>query len=261
MKTAGQQRAEFSFYELGKEDYQALAERAIAGARVKDERPSCNFSGVELATVDAPIFFAFVQGVHGSLTSQIAVKMSLEQMVDTAMEQEGRFDGKQFLQTIFKTANARVYEYGQQMVAGGQVAATGFAGICDGKRISIARVGSYESYLRREDSTLRFYEGEAKDAAAGKAGVTGNFIGAGKHVLVDIAATDVQAGDVILMTSYKHNDAFLETLEEVLEEESDLDELAITLAQEGAFGGLVSAQAKDIVVDENGVVCVVRIKG
>jgi hypothetical protein len=112
---------------------------------------TARFLALSLGLRSSPMLAAIVDSNKEGLTSQIAVKLSLESIL------EGAFDivnanladsstsdlGHNIVRAAFQKANQRVYEYAHRMVAGGKISARGQVFVYSGDRICIGSVGAF----------------------------------------------------------------------------------------------------------------------
>lgn len=159
------------------------------------------------------------EGVRGTITSQIAVKMAfdaaLERSLDPTLGKTTSPLASAVVREAFKEANARVYQYGHRMGAGGTMAASGvLAALADG-RFTVGRVGSYEGFLFRAGAITPLFE-PAEAQPRPTAGVLTRFIGANAQILVDLASLEVRDEDIIVFTTATLDSAALRICEELL---------------------------------------------
>lgn len=165
-------------------------------------QPAMGFSSFSLLRRPAPLFFAFIEGTKLSVTSQIAVKMSLDAMCSSAMDAPAEARSSHLIQSGFRSANKSVYGYGAKMLSAARIAATGFCGCFDGERFCLGRAGDYEGYLVRSGRVNRVYQpGSADEKALAAGQALGRIIGANKQIAVDLASVKVEQGDLLVVTS------------------------------------------------------------
>ena len=160
--------------------------------------------GTQWTDEPPPLFFAALFGTRENISSQIAVQMSIDAFIETALEvAEAPADpslpvSSTIVREAFKEANARVYQYAHRMGAGGTMGAVGAAACYAGGRFTMARVGSFGGYLVRQRDCMPLFERDEKQSTAG---TLTRFIGANAQVLVDLASLEVAAGDLVAFTS------------------------------------------------------------
>ncbi len=208
---------------------------AIAYGEGEGQPASSSFF-MTLGITRGPLFFAAAEGLRGSITSQIAVKMStdafLERSLDAAAAPAGELpQATLVVREAFKEANNRVYQYGHRMGRGGSMGALGAVACYAANRFTMARVGSYSGFLFRGGELVALFEGDAK-READKAGVLARFIGANAQVLVDQASLEVHEGDVLVFSTYPAVPALSAALVDVLGEKRPLADRAKTIVQE-----------------------------
>ena len=156
-----------------------------------------------------PIAVSIMQPVRAGIGSQIALKMSVDASVDEpirALVNDKVGDAMELLRLAFRESNKRVYEYAHRMGQGGNIAATGLMAVYDGQKMAVGCVGSFAAYLVRQGRVLNFLQEQVPMATVSgearlNAGVMGRFIGANAKILVDLASTQVEEKDMIVLAS------------------------------------------------------------
>ena len=195
---------------------------SIAGGQ---SRPSCSSTAISLnyQNSNAPLLITSVEGLRGSIRGQIAVKLSLDTIVRTALslvpptpgtKYQGP-KGQEVAQAAFKEANQAVYDYSHSMRSGGQIGACGFVAVFDGDKLCMAKVGLSEGYLFRAGKLLPLHQTPPEEG--GRSGALQRFIGANAQVLVDFASVAVKDKDVIVILTNVPPKERLESLTKALE--------------------------------------------
>ncbi len=152
-----------------------------------------------------PVVISVMQPARAGIGSQIALKMSIDASVEEpirALLNDQIGDAMELLRLSFRESNKRVYEYAHRMGQGGNIAATGLMVVYDGHKVAVGCVGSFAAYLIRGERVLNFFHDQLPASGpASDAGVLGRFIGANAKILVDLASTEVQEGDLIVVAS------------------------------------------------------------
>ncbi len=191
-----------------------------------------HFTALSLGIRPSPLIAFFVEAAQESISSQIAVKLSYEAIIEAAFSvvDSGNTNGStaehpslEIVQEAFKAANQRVYQYAHRMLSGGKVSAHALIVSFDGRRVTIGQVGSYESILWRDGRLLRFHE-TSEEVKENRAGMLERFIGANAQILVDLASVRVKDTDIIVVTSLPQNDELLSVFQSTLKTMSSLDE-------------------------------------
>ena len=219
----------------------ALLDSGIAEARlpskIVDLRPNFGHVSLSLGLKRGPVLFSFIEGHGGGVTSQIAVKMSLDAIVERAMRLQaeieaagGALSATEIVQAGLKEANRRVYEYGSKMLSGAKITATGIAASFDGDKFSIGRTGDFECFLWRRGQMVRFFEKTAAQVSAGEA--LERLIGANKQLLVDLATVRVQPGDSIIVTTFGAPDAAARMIAKEMQFETNGDTICHAVVSE-----------------------------
>lgn len=205
-------------------------------------RPSFSSTAISLnhQNSNAPLLIAAVEGLRGSIRGQIAVKLSLDTIVRTALSMvpptpgtkyQGP-KGQEIAQAAFKEANQAVYDYSHSMRSGGQIGASGFVAVFDGDKLCMAKVGLSEGYLYRAGKLLPLHQTPPEEV--GRGGALQRFIGANAQVLVDFASVAVKDKDLIIILTNvppkERLESVTKALERSLKEVSPLEELSRNLS-------------------------------
>ena len=188
--------------------------------------------------VGVPVLCGVLEGVHASLGSHIAVKMARDALVEEALaaaERPPEAGGiaLEVVRSVFREVNAKVYDYGHRMAAGGQVSAKALIASCDGQRVSIGQAGEYESFLRRGEKLMPFFDRSgAAEVKQQRGGVLERFIGANSKILVDLASVAVREGDLIIVTSLAPDTGAQQVIEKALRQTSSAGEAALEIVRQ-----------------------------
>ncbi|MCB0323524.1 MAG: hypothetical protein KDD69_08120 [Bdellovibrionales bacterium] len=258
---------QFALAEVEELDDLELLHGAPFSAAPADQRPVFRRAVLSLGTEKSPLLAAAVEGVKGSITSQIAVQMSIRAIVEAAtahvetLPQVRRAEGAlatDIIRSAFKEANRQVYEYAHKMRAGGRIAATGFVSVYDGRRFSVARVGGFESYIWRQGAFSPLYEPQQATAQT-TPGILQRFIGANSQILVDLASVVVQEGDVLVVTSLPPSEALTRTASEILGSCAGPQDAARRIAQRGFWLQAAVGSGPEYALEKNIFVAVLTV--
>lgn len=214
---------DIAFGDLDNVDYGMLCARTGAS----DERPSVRFRAVSLDPVPpARTFCALVDGARGSFTSAIAMRRSADVMLETLLNSQRNADSRTLMEQALKRANEEVFGYSARMNVQGQLWARTLAAVFDGERVTIARVGNYQSYLGRGGELTPVFEIDPTAAALS--------IGSEHKVLVDFASMQVESGDLLLLTLAEPRPEFQAIFAETLRTSTRMQDAAMRLADVAA---------------------------
>ncbi len=185
---------------------------------------------LSLGTQPGALFVCLLQGGGGGITAQIAVKMSVDAMVDQALSavespqaSEHPF-ASEIVRRSFKEANTQVYQYGHRIGAGGRISATGMLlAVADG-RCTVGRVGDYQGFLLRGNKLSPLFED--LHATTSGPGALSRYIGANAQILVDLASVVVALGDRIVFCNFPVSESQHGELQDELTQNSELALLA-----------------------------------
>ena len=217
-----------------------------------------SYVALSLGLAPSPLLFACFQGGRSGIGAQIAVRMGIDKVVETALSSSSSDKSQlalDIVRSVFSDVNREVYQYGHRMAAGGQISACGLIAVYDGAKISIGRVGNFACYLLRGETLSRFYESDPRTESGG---VLDRFIGANSKVLVDLASVSVEEDDVIVLSTFEHSDSFFRIANDVFSQgEQDLGRCAEELcgsAGEGVISlirvGTPAIQLEEVVFEE-----------
>ena len=181
-------------------------------------------------TLGVPVLCGVIEGVHASLGSHIAVKMARDALMGEAVDAVSRPADPatgvalEVIRGVFREVNAKVYDYGHRMAAGGQVSAKGLIAVCDGERVSIGQAGEYESFLQRGGKIMPFFDRSGAAEIKKHGGVLDRFIGANAKILVDLASVAVREGDFVIVTTLAPGTGAQQIIEKALRQSSSADE-------------------------------------
>ncbi len=207
-----------------------------------------------------------LEGIRGSITSQIAVQLSNTALEETAIEvcenaASGEHDhplATEIVRRSLKRANEEVYRYATKMQAGGKIAARGFLAAYDGGRLTAACVGAFESFLLRDGKLSSLFD--IKQSPNEKAGVLERFIGANDQLLVDLATVRVQENDVFILTSFAPGDELTEVVKDILSQNAEeLSSVSEAIVKKGAFLSAIREESGKSSVEKNAFVAIVRV--
>lgn len=250
----------FTNYRLNDSDVEKMrrADPALA-----DSRPTADLLSfsIDSSSSLSPLFFALIEGEKGSISSQIAVKISLTAMTNAV----GALGGEsapakglvkeypasaEIVRIAMRDANKEVYDYAHRMFVGGKVAATGVVGAYDGSKVSIGKVGNYECILIRQGRLLPFFENAEKNED--RSGMLERFIGANAQILVDLASAAVEQGDIIAVSSIASGGGLFDSLSSILgNTEATLDHLAVKMVEQGAAAVVKRTAAGALMIEQN----------
>jgi hypothetical protein len=215
------------------------------------------------------LVLAALEGVRGSITSQIAVQMSKTAIEDKAcvicsgaLPRGEHPLATEIVRETLREANAQVYVYAHKMQAGGKIAATGFVASFDGARLTAARVGKFESFLLRDGALSSLYDQSPVSSETErdeKGGVLQRFIGANAQILVDLASVSIQPDDIIVLTSLSPGVELSQAVAEVLAQGSDLTILSKRIAEKGLLLSVLQGEDEDYSLEKNIFVAVLRV--
>ncbi|MFN8389635.1 MAG: PP2C family serine/threonine-protein phosphatase [Bdellovibrionota bacterium] len=218
-------------------------------ALFRNEEPSAKGSAALCSTTcrllgaeGSPLFCSVFEGLRGSITSQIAVKMSSDAAIARATEIASTHtteDGAatEVVRESFKSANSEVYQYGHRMGAGGKMGATGLIAGVAGAKLAVGRVGAYEGFLCRDRSIVPIFEPHAAAKPEHAPGMLARFIGANAQILVDLAAVKLKDNDLIVLTTLQDNPQVRAAVEAAAEEKVPLEERARMIARAAVNAG------------------------
>lgn len=220
--------------------------------------PSSTVCGAALLSLGvkpgAPLLLALMQGGRAGIGSQIALRMSLETAVRGPLDQatsaagntEGGAQAIELVRTAFREANRTVYEYAHRMAQGGNVSATGLVGAYDGSKFGVGVVGDHLSLIIRQGRALSFLD-QARNDSSERVGALERFIGANAKILVELAATDLKLGDLVILSNLPFRAWLLELSQEVAKLDLPLASTCRRFAQEALRqqeGGLTKGGEK-----------------
>lgn len=180
-----------------------------------------------------PVVWLFVEGAEGSISSQIAVQLAYEAMVEGVLgvlkdELPASVSAIDIVQEAFRLSNQRVYQYAHRMLSGGKLSARGLIAAYDGKRVSVGQVGSFEAVLYRDGKLLRFHEPSTPHGEQ-QAGMLDRFIGANAQILVDLASVRVRDTDIVCVSSLAPGQELFQQFHAALRGKTSLDETGKTI--------------------------------
>jgi len=232
--------------------------------KIQDSRPACRYLSLTLGRQSAPVLSLIAEGVRGNISSQIAVKLTLDRVVERAIsflnnreaEPGARSLASQLLQASLKAANHDVHQYGQRLLTSGKIAAMGVFGCYDGEVFSVARVGDYSCFLFRNGKIEEFFQEDSSDRP--KKRVFDQFLGAEAKVLVDISSLAVRDGDVAVLTTASPSKRLLEESCSILGAVSTLDE-ATEVLRDAVYRESLVQRADSSALERNVVVQLFKI--
>ena len=241
--------------------FAGVAPHAARGGTVSDLRPVCAHRCLSLRDDDAPtgtLCTVFAEGgAAGGISSQIAVKMAIDEMASSLLE-SAEISPATLIPDAFKRANARIYQYGQSMMAAAQISATGIAAALDSETCTVARVGNYDCFLWREGMLHRFFEQKNWRQERAETGVAERLIGTKPQILVDIASVEISEGDVLVLTSFPAaNDVFADVA--ALFARGEYGEAAAEQIVSVAAKRSAAAHGDNVALNENSFVVLVAI--
>ncbi|MCC6220176.1 MAG: hypothetical protein IT291_02935 [Deltaproteobacteria bacterium] len=194
----------------------------------------------------SPMLVAICKGQDASISSQIATKMAVQGIQEEAFscyEQtpaaslavaEHAGDEKLCIEIIrasFKRANQQVHDYSQRMLSSRAVCCHGTMAVLIGRHISVGRVGQYESFLWRAGQIHRFFQPEPSREAISLA--LSCSIGKDKRVWVELASTELEKSDVVIITTQLFSEKLISRIKMVVQSLGSLDEGCCDLAEFG----------------------------
>lgn len=263
-------------YEYAQSEVRDLSSIFDASQKVQDKRavfwrtafsPFRTSVSQEVGTsVPHVLVVSALEGIRGSITSQIAVQLSNTELENTAIEvcEQAVVESHQYplateiVRRSLKRANEEVYRYAHKMQAGGKIAARGFLAAYDGARLTAACVGPFEGFLLREGKLSSLFD--IKYSPNEKAGVLERFIGANSQLLVDLASVKVKKGDLFLLTTFSPAESLRQTVAEVLEMNLTLEETAKHIAEKGARLSIAEGSDGDSCLEKNPFLSIIRVK-
>ncbi len=207
-----------------------------------------------------------LEGIRGSITSQIAVQLSNTALEQTAIEvcEQATTESHEhplateIVRRSLKRANEEVYRYAHKMQAGGKIAARGFLAAYDGARVTAACVGPFESFLLRGGTLSSLFD--IRQSPNEKAGVLERFIGANSQLLVDLATVKVAKGDLFILTTFSPSEALREMVAETLEQNLSIADSAKRIGEMGTRLSLTRGDGTNSSLEKNTFVAIVRVE-
>jgi len=251
---------EFALTDISNYLVQDVARKTVSTSSFSatDERAVCGFRAFDLLMSKIYTVFAFVEGVGSGVTSQIAVKMSLDAFIDKATElslTRPTSSTQTVVQSLLKEANASVFQYGGKMLAATKISGTAIVLATDGEYLSVAKAGDYDVFLWRKGRMVNLFEQVKKqDDAQQNTTALDRLIGVNKQILVDIATLKLKVGDVVSVATFTIPSESIDSIKKQLDSGCQLDTLTEVLAEEGFNASVMQDSAGALTLPKN-IVC------
>ena len=226
--------------------------------RPEGSSPASNHRLFSLLKLPGILSCSCAEGIREGLKSQIATKIAAESYLKHASDFADSDGGREvsgLLKYSLKHTNEDVYKYGHSMASGGEIAAKFLACAVDGKKITIGQTGEYQSYLFRGNQLQAIFDfGMSVEVAFD--GVLQKFVGANSKLLCELASTNLEIGDVLVVSTVRDSAKFRASVKNVLSEKFSPQQAATLIAKEGVA---LEEQPEDRVVFQSATVFVIQV--